>query len=580
MTTYAQRGVPSSVRLDMISPALYNLPQWVHPEVLYHFNEWITIRDVVAGEKEIKAAATAYLPRFESMDDGEYNAYLDRATFYGFTGRTIAALSGTLFKRAPKITAPVKSIQKSYESITLDNMSIQTFFRHIGKEILTLGRYGVLLDMSPNPTTTPRPYFVGYTAENIIDWETQDIDGRTTLTRLVLREYVMQEVRGVVGYTDYDVVRKKPFATYRVLELLNGEYIQTYYKADQADADIYKEAHKRDTVRPLRQGKPLDFIPFRCFNMHGSSMRVTKGPMVDIALLNLSHYRSYAQLEQGRFFTGFPIYYVEINGAGVESGGYALGPSRVWELGAGSKAGILEFNGHGLKSLENALNIKESQAASLGGRMIGIQAQATAESDNQAKLKERNEQSLLLDISTTMDEGCTQLVRWHAWWSGQSIESADKFMVEFNKFFLMDNTGAREFRAVAGMYTDGILPIEVIYDYFSRVEIIPEWMSVEEFRELLESPDSFPAQPDAEARLAGFPSKQSEISKQLAEDELAIEEAKVEDQQKARDDAAAQADKARKSAEKIAKEAPPPVVGGPPAGPKKPPAKAPVKKSK
>lgn len=567
MVTYTRKGIPSRVQHELVSPEQYNLPSWVHPEVLYHFDEWQIIRDVVAGEKEIKKAATSYLPRFETMDDAEYNAYLDRATYYGFTGRTVSALAGTLFKRAPKITAPVKLIEERLESITLDNQSIHTFFRQIGKEILTLGRFGVLVDLPAVQTVQPNPYMVGYTAENIVDWDTADVDGRSVLTRVVLREYHIQGTRGGFGSPSFDTVTKKSYAAYRVLRLDDGVYTQEYYQADRADADINTRAHIKAIQRPMRQGKNLNFIPFRFFGMHGSSPRVTKGPMVDIARLNLSHYRSYAHLEQGRFFTGFPVYYVEMASAGNESAGYEIGPSRVWEIAAGGKAGILEFNGHGLRSLETALNMKETQAASLGGRMIGLMARATAESDNQTKLKERNEQSLLLDISSTMDEGCTQLLRWLAWWAGESENSVAGFEVEFNKYFLMDNTGAREFRAIAGMYSDGILPVEVIYDYFSRAEIIPEWMSVDEFRELLESPDSFPAQPDAEARFAGYPSKQSQLSEKLAEDELAIEAAKVEDQQKARDDAAKQADKARKSAEKVAKEAPPPVAEGLPAPP-------------
>ena len=56
-------------------------------------------RDACAGERAVKSKGTLYLPRLEGMSDpGEYASYLDRATFYPFTGKTSAAyaLAGEL----------------------------------------------------------------------------------------------------------------------------------------------------------------------------------------------------------------------------------------------------------------------------------------------------------------------------------------------------------------------------------------------------------------------------------------------------------------------------------------------------
>jgi hypothetical protein len=52
---------------------------------------------------------------------------------------------------------------------------------------------------------------------------------------------------------------------------------------------------------------------------------------------------------------------------------------------------------------------KKTQVASLGGRLIG-DSNTAGQSDNQVKLKDRNEQSLLLNVTTVINENFTDLL--------------------------------------------------------------------------------------------------------------------------------------------------------------------------
>jgi len=230
----------------------------------------------------------------------------------------------------------------------------------------------------------------------------------------------------------------------------------------------------------------------------------------------------------------------------------------VWEVQSGSKPGLLEFNGQGLKFLENALDQKEQQAASLGGRMIGVRTTAVAESDNQVKLKDRNEQSILLDISKSLDLGFTRLLQVWVSLCGGSAAEAKATSVEFSKDFLFDGIGAREFRAIQSMYMDGIIPIDVVYAYLHKAGVIPDWMKQDEFERLLKKTSAFPNQPDAQARAEGYASalaKQQEEQNELnREAELELLETELESDEK-------QAREARKSAETVAKSAPRPAPG-------------------
>lgn len=536
-----------------LSDAGITLPAWTHPEVTHWMPEWEKIRDSELGERQIKEKTTCYLPKMSTMDDDEYAAYLARGVFFNMTSRTITGLVGTLFRRAPVIQNRPNNLD--FKKISKDGESPFAFTKSVAREIVTVGRHGVLVDMAKEagPNKQPMPFLTGYIAENILDWDYTAIDGFNVLSRVVLREinivrssslpsnlpvnatdnrerqnangnkknkekFVTSSIAGTSGGRSGGGSRQY-FSSYRILQLdreANGDlvYRQYVFKNDDRHANV--DFDEPEVITPLRLGRPLDFIPFTFFGPYSNTPGIEKPPILDIVTLNLSHYKSYAHLEHGRFFTGLPIYYVPVSNPDEVENEYNLGPGTVWQTAPGDTPGILEFFGTGLSSMERSLDQKEQQAATLGGRMLGIRSVATAESDNQVALNEKNEQALLLNIANTLDDGMSHLMAIWAWWQGTSREVAEKITVELNKDFLL-NISARELRAVHAMYKDGLLTIEVLYDYLRKAEVIPDYMQMDEFKTLLMKTESFPAQPDAEARMEGFPDANAKLKKEQDE---------------------------------------------------------------
>lgn len=576
----------SAASRQTISQERYSLPVWTHPDVLYWIEDWKLIRDAASGEKDVKAERDTYLPQFDGMDDDEYNAYLEKATYYNFTGRTMEALKGTIFRRRIKVkNLPEPATEEDLDAVSRSGVSLNIFAKFVSRELLTIGRVGVLVDMPRRETTEPKPYLCSYIGENILDWETTtDETGREVLSRVVLREFSLQKNAFNFSETPQaSLVNKSAvgaaptpargyIASYRVLTLeprapyMKPVYVQRYYSAPNENADITPAYFQYASV-PVVKGAPLYEIPFQFFGALSGCPTIEKPPMIDIARLNISHYRSYAHLEHGRFYTGFPIYYVEV-GQGQDGGEYEIGPSRVWETPTGAKPGLIEFNGHGLKFLENALSHKEAQAASLGGRMIGVLTNSTTESSDALKMKDRNEQSILLDVSQMLDFGFTRVIRWWAYMRGVAKEDLTELEIVFNKDFLLDAAGSREFRAIHAMYKDGLIPVQVLYDYLSAHEVIPDDMELEDFQKLIDDPKNFPNQPDAEARDEGYPNMQSKLDEEMKTEQLDLQK----EAQAAQVDATKMAHKvAMKQAENPAPVAAP---GAPAPGGKPPPPKA------
>lgn len=490
---------------------------------------WQAIRHAMIGEVEIKRHGHTYLPQPDGMDEDQYAAYLDRAVFYNMVYRTVTGLTGAIFRRDPRVLNAGPRLEQMMPRISKDGLSLSIFAKVIAQEMLSVGRYGVLVDKPTTDGPNVRPYLAGYTCENILDWSTIEIDGRDEFDYILLREFDTDRRLYVFEGTE-----AKPnsqygqlYFNYRILRLTWDEefqrhvYQQEFYSSPGEDADL---SSTPQVFTPMVYGRPMDRIPFRFFNATTNLPDVEKPPILDILTLNMSHYKTYAQLEHGRFYTANPVYYVT---GGTEDDSYHIGPSVVWEVGSNEKAGIIEFNGHGLKSLETALETKESQVASLGGRLIG-DSNTAGQSDNQIKLKDRNEQSLLLNVTTVINENFTFLLRVMAQWVNEDQEVTFRT----NQDFLLDQAAAREFRAVTMMYQAGMLPIEIIYEFFLKAEIIPEYVTKEKFLEMLTDAEQFPNNPDFEARQSGFPDaktqRNDELQRDLDESETEREEMDIE----------------------------------------------------
>lgn len=437
----------------------------------YQFEEWCDswklIRDCIAGERVIKARRETYLPRMQTQESEEYDAYLKRAVFFNATSRTVYGLTGLIFSKPPAIENIPADV--SLDNVSKDGLSFNLFAKKTATELVALGRVGVMVDMDTSGDGLP--YLVSYQAEDIRDWRMRQINGRWVLDYVLL----VEEVPDDNSLVDFLITDTK--LQYRVLRLdENG-----YYEVRVYDSDVNLVSANYAVYYPKVRGERLRYIPFVFFNPYDLTPDVVKPPILDIATLNISHYQSYAQLEQGRWYTGSPIFVVS-GDTGDEETEYSIGPNMVWMLGnPQAKASLLEFNANGLKFLENACMMKEKQMEQLGGRLIGQTIRSAAESTQATELREKQEQSLLMNVSDTLGEGFTKLMRWYCDWSNRRAEA---LTIRFNTD-LGVKWGARELRVVQQLYDAGYMPIEALYANLRDAEYLPDSMTFSEFKEAL-----------------------------------------------------------------------------------------------
>lgn len=498
----------ASSTIDAIRNAT-GMATYYHVDYKYYKPEWDATRDAIAGERRVKEQGALYLPPLDVEYGTSYETYKERAVFVNMVSRTVLGLVGTVFRRPLKVEGTDK---KNLKNVTLDGLDLNLFAKKLAYEVCSIGRIGVLVDMANNGE---KPYLTEYIAENILSWHTKLVNGREVLDYVLLREITDETPLlddGAVVASDTSNYTGGLSARFRVLLLENGVYKQRVYKVDPREASPNLRGTDYVEVTPTRNGKPFDFIPMVIIGPMSPTPGVQKSPIFDIVVLNYAHYRTSAQLEHGRYYTALPVYYVPTQ-AGTEKNEYHVGPSVVWEVPTGEKPGILEYYGTGLKSLSDSLTEKEEHIAQLGGRIMGIRPAATAESDNIFKMKQANEMSILLNITESMSAGLTTVFKWYLEWL--RIDSTDVRVI-LNQDFKSLAIAARELRAVALLYQEGIIPLQIVYETLQASEFISDDISLEEFEAMLKNLENFPNQPDVQAKFEGYPDMATKLRDDLS----------------------------------------------------------------
>jgi len=441
----------------------------LHPDYVKMQGSWIKCLDAAAGTEAIKSRRTDYLPKLSGQTEDEYSSYLQRAMFYPATDRTVTGLIGATMRRPPTVECP-PDVFTHLNDITLSDDPLTEFIFSVLYHVLTVGRCAILIDMTNEPVSSARPYWIHIHADQLINWQTTRLqDGTTALTMAVIKEEVAE------------AVQKDPFiqsttTRYRVLSLLDGRYVVTTWQK------VGNQFVSSKPILPTRRGVPLNFIPLVIIGPHGVNADVDKPPLLDLVDVNLSHYRNSADLEHGRHFVALPTPYVTGWTETTEGGPLKIGSGTAWTLqNPDAKVGMLEFTGQGLKALEAALEQKERMMAVLGARLLE-QRSRQGETAETVRLRQSGEHAVLETIISSVSQGLTKSIRWHTWWAGYNSSSigptsaiereaeADTASIELNRDFFDTTMSANEALALMQLYQAGTISYETLYWNLQRGE--------------------------------------------------------------------------------------------------------------
>lgn len=452
-----------------------------HIEYQYALPDWEVCRDLAGGERRVKAAGEKYLPRLTGQSDKEYNAYRFRAALLGAFGRTVEGLGSMVFRK-PATRDLAASVAKYEADIDNQGTSLDAFALAVVREMLTTGRCGILvnfngrskgdLTIAEAERANLRPVLLMYPAETILDWRTSRINNRLQLSMVKLREIIQRPSAD-------DPWKLESVVQYRVLELVGGKFYE--------DA-VYQEAEGGEwievaRVRPMFGGRPLGYIPFEIVG----GLSVGKPPLLDLAYVNLSHYRHSADYENGLHWSGVPTpvfvgSFADVGPDGLEVKEVTLGSSAGVHLREGS-AFFLEYQGNGLEGgLGLAMDRAVENMAKLGARLLEDQKRA-AESYETVALNRQSETSILAAVANTVSQSIVRCLGWFALWTGSNEPSS----YWLSSDYLPIEMSAQELTALLAAWQGGLVSMPEALERLKAGEIIrPDKSLVDHMDELQE----------------------------------------------------------------------------------------------
>ena len=473
-------------------------------------DSWQTLRDAEEGTIAIRAHGERYLPRPGGFKrETEWENYLRRPEWFNATKRTIAGLTGAVFRKTPNTTGLESLSDKPLQhDITGGGIALGTFLRTIFGETLHMGRYGVLLDTPAVETPMPALRWAGFCTEDICDWAVVSTDTQpAVLQYVVLREH--EEIKRTGGENDL-VARDASTGEMYVIptQSVQQEYLRVlsldnegFYRIDRflvdADGNDMSLAHL-NTFFPVRQSGRLDFIPFVFFGPNNLEPGVDQSPVWDLVRINLRHWRHSADYEHGLHFTGLPTPWVTGHNPLLDQSHNQTGKDTSFEIVLGSgealmypeadaRVGLLSLSDAEFSALRSALENDKKEMATLGARLLedrpDIQETATA-----LRLRHAGDESVLKTLALTVSEGSTRLARWHMWWAGQA-ESLDSstITIALNTDFMSTRLSAQDITALMALQQEGAISSETLYYQLEQGEITEPGITFEQEQVRVES---------------------------------------------------------------------------------------------
>jgi hypothetical protein len=395
-----------------------------HPLYAGHEKKAQRVRDAVAGSDAVKGRGELYLPcpggpiatlSGDERQDAEkrYVPYLTRAVWLGVTSRTHDGMLGAVFRKAPQVELP-NAIDYMLEDADGSGMSLTQFSRLCVSKTVQNGRHGVLVDypeaedgLTREQTQGLRATLRSYSSESIINWRR---DGEN-LSLVVLHETYEKET---------DEFERTVEDQYRVLSLEDGRYVQRVFREGVEVPDSRIEPR-------MANGKPWPVIPFQFVGSVNNDETPDKPLLLDLADVNIAHYRNSADLEELIFLVGQAMVHIDIGDMSTDEW-QSLNPNGIT---VGSRRGVQTKGGSMTMVQADERNIigsqmerKEAQMLAIGARLIEQRGQnETAEA---VRARSGAENANLSTVASNVSDAIENCLEWALMFmSGQSTDSIE-----------------------------------------------------------------------------------------------------------------------------------------------------------
>ena len=442
-----------------------------HPKRDRWLDKAQTVDDVVEGE--VKAQGDRYLPRPNPSDKSpentdRYDAYLKRAVFVNYLGRTLRGLVGLAFSKTPSCVVPT---DLEYVLSDIDGAGASIYQQSqevLGEGVMTEGMVCLFVDYPPaDPGQTTiqarrsanlRAKTLIIEGEDVLNFRAEAVNGQVKLTLLTYKS----DFRTPNGFTDTIT----PQIT--ALQLINGVFtVSNYQRAtEQPDAPWVLAGEPRTPTDG--NGATWDVIPIVFVRADHNGAGYCDSPLYDMAEVNLGHWRNSADYEDSVYMCG----QAQPWASGIDIGHYQAlkaekvmwGSRTLFPVPQGGQVGIAQASPNLL--VGEAMSKKEQQLVQLGARIIS--KDSATKTATQAASDTQAEHSVLSLAVANVSEAYTLALQYMARYERVTGEVS----YEINQEFTRAELTPQLLTAVTGLLNTGQWPLADFWQWLRRVEMI------------------------------------------------------------------------------------------------------------
>lgn len=425
-------------------------PQIHRKELRDVFSKYEKIENAIDGEEAVKAAGEKYLPTpsscYDYVDDKvilntrRKDAYNTRALYYNVCQPTRDALVGQLFLRPPVVELP-EELSMLIDDMNGEGLSLEQLVKKAANHVLPYGRGGFLADFPRTDREVTqadldngvRPIVRFFTPWAIRNWKLEKVGNVHKLTMLVLDEsYEHVEEGG----DEFDVTSEVRHRIYRL-------------KDECCSVEVVDKENKRVETYTIcgSDGLPLDEIPFEFIGSENNDAEVDEPPFLNLANINLAHYRNSADYEEGVFLCGQPTpVYSGITEDWMQNyfpKGIPFGSRASVTLNEGATAQLLQALPN-MVAFE-AMKHKEDQMFSIGAKIIN-RDQKIEKKEKEVEIEAASQKSVLTTIKDNLELALFAAIKRAG--SFINVELTDEHKVELNENFDLTSMDPDEIRTI------------------------------------------------------------------------------------------------------------------------------------
>lgn len=443
-------------------------------EVATSEKDWCLIADCVEGERAVKEAGEKYLPKPAAEKDEEYarkryKAYKTRAVFYNVTGRTLEGLVGQVFSKESSIDLP-GALERYEPDLDGAGTPLEQQAKATLKATLSFGHCGLLADF---PTIEEgrvvtladieelriRPRVLLIQPEQIINWRASIVGGETLLSLVVIEE------KAIIKDDGFEFETETRWREIRLQQANEegtefGVTVTLWRKKENptGEDDKFEMLEGYPVLLSDYNGNPIDRIPFEFVGSTNNEPHIDKAPLLDLASLNIAHYRNSADYEEGVFMTGQDQ--LVLTGLSQEwvdknfKGGVKLGSRAAIPLPKDADAKLLHADPNSIAA--EAMKHKEEQMKALGAKLI--EPKATKGTATEALIEESSESSVLSSATKNVSAAYRKAL-FHA---SRFVGEVDPETIEFelNSDFAAAMASPAERAQIIAEYQSGLITFE------------------------------------------------------------------------------------------------------------------------